>query len=148
MSGLWNWASNEPAVSGAWLARHSQPATSWWRLNEPESRADWEALGWFNSLVREARNELNQEKPGLGNLITTRSEVARAYSMYNSLNGNGGKETIVYNKTFTDVVYNENHGEWWSSGPGYKFASQRALDSGGEWRSYGGLQGRIGCALF
>ena len=136
--GLWDWTQNIPTVSELWLARYSQPATSWWQLDEPLRRADWDALGYYGKLVKEAKAELNAEKPGLGDLIQMRTDISCSFVQYDSLDG--AQDIPVYNKTFTDAYLNSWNGSGWGAG-GLKYAQQRKLDLNENWWVYDGWAG-------
>jgi hypothetical protein len=136
--GFWDWENNKPSVSDLWLARYSQPGTSWWQLDEPERRTEWEALGFICGIVMQAKTELNLEKPGLGDLIKMRTDISRSYTQYDSMDGR--QDIPVYNKTFLDPYKNENNGAGWG-GPGLKLARQRVIDFGEEWWAYNGWSG-------
>ena len=69
-----------------WLGRQTTPndgsATSWWLLDEPHQRIDWEALAFYASILREAQQEANA-----GRMIKFRADISRYNNVFDFLDG-------------------------------------------------------------
>ena len=69
-----------------WLAWNTTPndgsATSWWLLDEPHYRTDWEALEFYASILREAQKETKG-----GKMIKFRADLSCFNHAWNFLDG-------------------------------------------------------------
>ena len=70
----------------AWLGYHTTPedgsATSWWLLDEPHFRADWEMLRFYASILREA-----QAETGAGKQIKFRADLSCFFQAFDFIDG-------------------------------------------------------------
>jgi len=70
----------------AWLGYHTTPedgsASSWWLLDEPHFRADWEALRFYATILREV-----QAETGAGKQIKFRADLSCYFQAFDFLDG-------------------------------------------------------------
>ena len=70
----------------AWLGEKTTPfdgtSTSWWLLDEPHFRIDWEMIGYYAKILREV-----QAETGAGKQIKFRADISASFQMFDFLDG-------------------------------------------------------------